>query len=285
MRSVRRAAEISQADVAAGVGVGDSTVAGWELGSSEPDQEKLSALAQVLKQDLDELFPRGGLPDLRDLRCDAGLYRYEMAEVIGTKSDGPVAGAEQGVRRLKEKYIPALARAYGVTEDELRLAQERSFGPAHREDEEGVSTAVLLADEPPSTLAEKITLVLERSYPGQTAPGDEDIAASVNAYAGADVITAEEVERLRTGLGEEAAPVVRQGLAHTFGVSPLYFEPDDAVVRQVYEGLRLMSAAKQGKVRRVRARGIKPEGLPANVLSMLNDLAAELDKEDPDANE
>ncbi|MCD9880383.1 helix-turn-helix transcriptional regulator [Streptomyces guryensis] len=284
MRSVRRAAEISQADVAAGVGVGDSTVAGWELGSSEPDQEKLSALARVLKQDLDELFPRDGLPDLRDLRCDAGLYRYEMAEVIGTKSDGPVAGAEQGVRRLKERYIPALARAYGVTEDELSQAQERSFGAAQSE-EEGVSATALVAEEPPSTLAEKITLILERSYPDQTAPGDQDIAASVNAYAGAHVISAQEVERLRTGLDEEAAPVVRQGLAHTFGVSPLYFEPDDAVVRQVYEGLRLMSAAQQGKVRRVRARGIKPEGLSANVLSMLNDLAAELDKEDPETNE
>ncbi len=127
MRSVRRAAEISQSDVASALGVADSTVAGWELGSSTPDQEKLSALAQVLKQPVDSLFPRDGLPDLTDLRCDAGLHRYEMAAVIGTKSDGPVAGAEQGVRRLKDKYLPSLAEAYGVTVDEVRRAQERSM--------------------------------------------------------------------------------------------------------------------------------------------------------------
>lgn len=34
-----------------------------------------------------------------------------------------------------------------------------------------------------------------------------------------------------------------------------------------------MSAAKQGKVGRVRAHGVGPEGLPADVLSILNDLA------------
>lgn len=87
VRSVRRAAEISQSDVAAGAGVADSTVAGWELASSEPDQEKLPAIARVLKRDLDDLFPRDGQPDLKDLRCDAGLYRYEMAGIIGTKRD------------------------------------------------------------------------------------------------------------------------------------------------------------------------------------------------------
>ncbi|WP_308378342.1 helix-turn-helix transcriptional regulator [Streptomyces sp. ISL-87] len=284
MRSVRRAAEISQSDVASALGAADSTVAGWELGSSVPDAEKLPALARVLKQRLDDLFPRDGLPDLTDLRCDAGLYRYEMAPVIGTKSDGPVAGAEQGVRRLKDRYIPALANAYGVTGDELKRAQERSFVKARGEEEMDQAAAVAAVEEPPRTLAAKITLILERSYPAGTAPGDEEITEAVNAYAGSQVITAEEIEDLRTGRGEDPAPVVLEGLAHFFGVSRLYFEPDDAVARQVYEGLRLMSAAKQGKVGRARARGLGAEGLPADVLSILNDLATELDKADPEAN-
>lgn len=277
VRSVRRAEEISQSDVAAAVGVGDSTVAGWEIGPSCPDQEKLPALARVLKRGLDDLFPRAGLPDLRDLRCDAGLYRYETADVIGTKSDGPVAGAEQGARRLKDKYISSLALAYGVTEEELRRAAERSFARAHGE-EVAEEPAVAAAEQLPRTLADKITLILERSYTDQSAPSDQEIADSVNAYAGADVISAEKVRRLRTGEDEEAAPVVRQGLASTFGVSHLYFEADDAVAQQVYEGLRLMSAAKQGAVGRVRARGMTSTGLPPGVLSILNDLATELDK-------
>ncbi|WP_434592611.1 helix-turn-helix transcriptional regulator [Streptomyces sp. A5-4] len=270
MRAVRRAADVSQADVASALGAADSTVAGWESGATTPDQEKLPALAGVLNRPLDDLFPRDGLPDLTDLRCDAGLYRYETRAVIGTKSDGPVAGAEQGVRRLKDRYIPLLAAAYGVTADELKRAQDRSFGEA---DEDAAE-----AEKVPETLAEKITLLLERSYPGRTAPGDQEIADSVNAYAGSQLISAEDIEALRTGEDDEPAPVVLEGLARFFDVSKLYFEPNDAVARQVYEGLRLMSAAKQGKVGRVRARGMGDEGLPADVLSILNDLASELDK-------
>ncbi|MFJ7590235.1 helix-turn-helix transcriptional regulator [Streptomyces sp. NPDC097617] len=287
MRAVRRAAEISQSDVASALGAADSTVAGWELGASVPDQEKLPALADVLKKPLDELFPRDGLPDLTDLRCDAGLYRYEMAAVIGTKSDGPVAGAENGVRRLKDRYLPDLAKAYRVTVDEVKRAQERSMAKARGEEVEGEVVAVA-AEESPRTLAEKITLLLERSYPAGAAPGDEEIAEAVNAYAGSHVTTAKKVEALRTGIdeAEAPAPVVLEGLAHFFGVTRLYFEPDDAVARQVYEGLRLMSAAKSGKVGRVRARGLGAEGLPADVLSILNDLATEFEKKaDPDANE
>ncbi|GAA3083156.1 helix-turn-helix domain-containing protein [Streptomyces rectiviolaceus] len=284
VRAVRRAAEISQSDVASATSSADSTVAGWELGSSAPDQEKLPALAGVLQQPLDELFPRDGLPDLTDLRCDAGLYRYEMAAVIGTKSDGPVAGAEQGVRRLKDRYLPDLANAYGVTVDELKRAQERSFAKARGEEVKDEAAAVAAAEEPPRTLAEKISLLLERSYPAGTAPGDKEIAEAVNSYAGSQVTTAEKIEALRTGTDEAPAPVVLEGLAQFLGVTRLYFEPDDAVARQVYEGLRLMSAAKSGKVGRVRARGLGAEGLPADVLSILNDLATEFEKKaDPDA--
>ncbi|RXS80540.1 helix-turn-helix domain-containing protein [Streptomyces sp. TM32] len=281
VRSLRRAAEISQSDVASGVGVGDSTVAGWELGSSIPDQEKLPALARVLGHQLDDLFPRVGPPDLKDLRCDAGLYRKETAAIIGTKSDGPVAGAESGVRRLRDRYIPALADAYGVTPEELKQAQERSF--AKDQDREQDHDEAAAVEEVPRTLAAKITLILERSYPAG-APGAEEIAEAVNAHAGASVTTAEEIEDLRSGKKEDAAPVVLEGLAEFFRVSRLYFEPADAVPLQVYEGLRLMWDVKEGKVGRVRARGLGAEGLPAGVLSILNDLAAELERAERDAN-
>lgn len=289
VRRVRRAAaaETSQSDVATAVGVADSTVAGWELGANAPDQEKLPALAEVLEKPLNELFPRKGLPDLTDLRCDAGLYRYEMAAIIGTKSAGPVAGAENGVRRLKEKYLPDLAAAYGVTVDEVKRAQERSMAKARGEEVEGDAAAVAAVEEPPRTLAEKITFFLERSYPPGAAPGDGEIADAVNAYAGSQVTTAEKVEALRTGANEAEAPapVVLDGIARFFGVTRLYFEPGDEVARQVVEGLRLMRAGKNGKVGPIRARGMGSEGLSADVLSMLNEFATELAKKDPGADE
>ncbi|MFE7462587.1 MULTISPECIES: helix-turn-helix transcriptional regulator [unclassified Streptomyces] len=287
VRAVRRATETPQTDVASAVGVAGSTVAGWELGTNAPDPEKLPALAKVLKEPLDTLFPRKGLPDLTDLRCDAGLYRYEMAAIIGTKSAGPVAGAENGVRRLKEKYLPDLAAAYGVTVEEVKRAQERSMAKARGEEVEGDAAAVAVVEEPPRTLAEKITLLLERAYPSG-APGDGAIADAVNEYAGSRVVTAEKVEALRTGAdeAEAPAPVVLEGLAKFFGVTRMYFEPDDEVARQVAEGLRLMSAGKSGKVGRIRARGMGPEGLSADVLSILNELATEFEKKAaPDADE
>ncbi|MDX3121602.1 helix-turn-helix transcriptional regulator [Streptomyces scabiei] len=289
VRTVRRAAEISQAEVAAAVGVADSTIAGWESGDTVPDAEKLPALARALKRGLDDMFPRTGLPDLTDLRCDAGYYQYETAALIGTKSAGPVAGAERGERRLKDKYVPALAAAYRVSEEELRRAEDRSIAKT-QETQAGQSAedggTVPVSSGPPGTLGEKITLILERSYPGQQGPPtDPEIADAVNAHAGSKVITGEGVRDLRTGVAETASPVVLEGLAAFFGVSPMYFQPDDAVARQVYEGLRLLSASRSGAVGRVRGRGTGSQGLPANVMEFVNDLVTELEQREPEANE
>lgn len=280
VRAVRRAAEISQAGVGAAVNAAESTVAGWEAGSSVPDQEKLPGIARVLGKSLDELFPREGSPDLTDLRCDAGLYRYEVAKFIGTKSDGPVAAAESGVRLLKPKYMPKLAAAYGVSEKALEQAQDRSFGILVEEDgDESVATAK--AEEHPRALGEKISFLLEHSYPAGAAPGDGEIAEAVNRHAGSEVVTPNEVEALRTGAGDvdSPAPVVLEGLAEFFGVERMYFEPDEAVARQVYQGLRVLLASRNRKIGRVRARGLGPEGLSPEVLSLLTDLATEFEKE------
>ncbi|MEU6375862.1 helix-turn-helix transcriptional regulator [Streptomyces sp. NPDC046909] len=284
---MRRAAEVAQTDVATAVGVADSTVAGWETGLATPDPEKLPALAKALRRALDDLFPRTGLPDLTDLRCDAGYYQYETAKLIGTKSAGPVAGAERGERRLKDKYVPALAVAYGVSEEELRRAEDRSIAKAQGGEAEPEATGTAPASTgPPGTLAERITLILERSYPGeQGPPADEEIADAINAHAGAQVVSAAGVLDLRTGAVETASPVVLEGLATFLGVSPMYFQPDDAVARQVYEGLQLLSASRKGAVGRVKGRGMGSQGLPTNVMEFVNDLVTELEEREPDASE
>jgi len=282
-RTVRRAADIFQSEVGAELGVSDSAVANWEAGHSSPDPEKLPALAKALNGDLDELFPRDGLPDLADLRCDAGLYQYETAEVIGTKSAGPVAGAERGDRRLKDRYVPALAARYGVSEEELRRAEDRSIAAAEERKNGGgepeTSPVVAAPDVsgPPGSLAEKITLILQRSYPGpQGPPSDAEMVAQVNAHAGAEVLTEQDFRDLRTGVTDTAAPVVLDALAAVVGVSRMYFEPDEAVAAQVYEGLQLLAAAKQGTVGRVRARGLGSQGLPTDVMALVTELAAEM---------
>ncbi|MGW5650610.1 helix-turn-helix domain-containing protein [Streptomyces humi] len=281
-RRVRRAADRHQSEVATELGMTDSAVANWEAGHTSPDPEKLPAYAAALGSDLDDLFPRTGLPDLADLRCDAGIYQKETAAVIGTKSASPVAGAERGERRLQAKYIPVLAAKYGVSEAELRRAEDRSFAAAEArkngtEPEPGTQAAAGDSGRPPESLSEKITLILQRSYPGsQGPPSDEEMAAAVNAHAGADVITQNDFEDLRTGVKDAAAPVVLGALAAVFGVSRMYFEPDEAVAAQVYEGLQLLASARQGAVGRVRARGLGGRGLPPKTLALINQLAAEM---------
>ncbi|MEV7394790.1 helix-turn-helix domain-containing protein [Streptomyces sp. NPDC091215] len=290
-RAVRRAADRSQSVVAAEVGVGNSAVANWEAGHTSPDPEKLPAYAAALKSGLDDLFPREGLPDLADLRCDAGIYRYETAEVIGTKSAGPVTGAERGDRRLKDRYIPLLAEKYGVSEVELRQAEDRSMAAAkaRKSDAAGGPGSPEPASErrsrPPGTLAEKITEILQRSYPGPDGPpSDAEIAAEVNMRAGAQLITDGDFENLRTGATDKALPAVLDALADIVGVSRMYFEPDEAVAAQVYEGLKLLAAAKQGAVGRVRARGLGAQGLPPEAMALINELVAEMaEKQQGDA--
>ncbi|MFM9371881.1 helix-turn-helix domain-containing protein [Streptomyces sp. Da 82-17] len=277
VRALRRARNLTQSDLGEAVGVGDTTVASWELGSSRPDGEKLPVLAKVFGLALDDLFPRepGDLPDLADLRCDAGYSQYQTRELIGTKSSGPVANAERGKRRLSEKFQEPLAKAYGVTVDELLAAQERSFG----NDVPAPANTVAM----PRTVAEKITYLLEHSYPGtQQPPTDAEIAEAVNGHAGTPVITEDGVRALRTGDDEELPTVVAEGLAELFGVSPLYFQTDDTVARQVVEGLRLLAAVRTGAVGRVTTRGLGPEGMSDDLLAFLNQVVEEMaDREKP----
>ncbi|WP_327352791.1 helix-turn-helix domain-containing protein [Streptomyces sp. NBC_01304] len=268
LNDARRAARRTQSDVADALGVAPSSVGSWETGQWPPDAEKLPALAAAVGRDLDELFPRPGLPDLADLRCDAGVYRQQVLELIGTKSAGPVSNAEKGVRRLSEQFVEPLAKGYGVSVEALLAAQERSFG----------NEAPPPATEVPKSLAEKISYLLAHSYPGPEArPSDADLARHVNEHAGAPIATEADICALRTGVEIEASPALRDGLAAVFGVSPMYFQPHEATARQVVEGLQLLASGNVGKV---AARGLGKEGLSADLLAYINEVAAELQQRD-----
>lgn len=280
----RRDGKRKQTDVASHVGVSASRVSAWETGRSAPDPEKLPRLAEALGRDLDELFPRDGHPDLADLRADAGYTQAATKELTGTSTAGPVASAEKGQRRLASEYEAGLAEAYGVSVEVLLRAQDRSFGIDVPEPEERGLEPAGGGEGVPQTLAEKITLILERSYPGpQGPPSDAEMAARVNARMGADILIAEDFSDLRTGATDAAPAGVLPALAAVVGVSPLYFESDEFVAAQVYEGLQLLAAAKQGAIGRVKARGLGPQGLSPKNLALVNKLVAEMTEKEAEA--
>ncbi|MFH8890655.1 helix-turn-helix domain-containing protein [Streptomyces sp. NPDC017949] len=274
LRKVRRAADLTQGEVADRVGVSVPAVVGWESGKSLPDGEKLPALAQALGADLDELFPRLLPPDLADLRCDAGYSQYQTAAITGTRSAGPVANAERGRRRLSEKFLPLLAQAYGVSVEALLAAEERSFAPAppdaagapvrvsRPEPEPGAGAGERRAGLP-GTLSEKLTHLLAETYTAPH-PSDAVIAARGNAKAGRAVLSEDLVRGLRTGEVEAASEEVLDALAAALAVPPLFFRSDDAEVHRIISGMRLVRGGLAG----IAARG-GDDGLPAELLDFI----------------
>ncbi|MEU3459322.1 helix-turn-helix transcriptional regulator [Streptomyces sp. NPDC006733] len=279
VRAVRRAADLTQSQVAKALGVADPTVASWETEQSCPDGDRLPALAAALGADLDALFPRDGLPDLADLRCDAGYSQYQTKDILGTKSAGPVANAERGVRRLQPAFAEALADAYGVGVEELLAAQERSFG-----NDVPLPPATAPAPEPPDerrrdprTLSEKIAFMVEHTYQGgQSPPADAEIAQIINAQPGGAVVAESDVHDLRTGVRTDASPQVLAGLAAAYHAPPQFFRPDDEAVRELAANLELIASFRRGEVGTMATRG-GGGALNTRLVSFLNDLLDDIE--------
>ncbi|WP_372352301.1 helix-turn-helix domain-containing protein [Streptomyces sp. KL116D] len=270
VRAARRRRDMHQRELGDVVGVSGATVARWESGKDFPKGEKLPAIAAALDEPLNDLFPHEGPPDLQLLRCDAGLSVAEAAETIGA-SRVPVSNAESGRRRLNDSYVQPLAAAYGVTEDELLLAQDHSFGvrPTSLDDEQEAA---------PRTIGEKINFLLRYGSAGQETLSDADIARLVNEYAPAAAVTAGDITDLREGAVTEASDEVRAGLAHAFQV-PAWLFGDDAelnpLVREFLEAIRFIGSIHQGQVLGLAARGTS-EGLSVEMMAGINRLVGEL---------
>ncbi|MEU8550482.1 helix-turn-helix transcriptional regulator [Streptomyces roseoverticillatus] len=267
-REAREAARKTQAQVGEALGVRATVISRYESGALTPPPEKLPLLAKHVGWSLDALFPRQGLPNLADLRADAGISQKDTKHITKTASASPVRKAEKGITPLAEVYVEPLAKAYGVTVEQLRAAQERSPGrPMPAPASVG----------PPQTLPEKITYLLEHTYPGEQAPpSDREIADRINEYAGAVVITEEGVCDLRTGTQPAAKPIVIEGLAEVFGVESAYFQDDDETVKAVIASLKYLAAKRQGEIIRTAARGLDDTEVPAEVLTAINQVVAEL---------
>ncbi|MFD8462325.1 helix-turn-helix domain-containing protein [Streptomyces antimycoticus] len=239
LRRVRRAADLNQAEVAKAVDVSRAMVSKWESNVASPEAERLPALAAAVMRPLDELFPREDEPDLADLRHDAGLTQRKAAHFIGA-SPLPISNAERGVRRLDEAYVAPLAQAYRVSEAALLAAQDRSFG---------IVAPARPASRPPTpqTLSEKVRYLLDQTYPHSTPPSDAELASRVNATAGENLLGEKDMRDLRMGtrnasevLDGRPESLLHEGLSEVFGVSPKFFLPEEAIVREVVEGINLI---------------------------------------------
>ncbi|MFE5733947.1 helix-turn-helix domain-containing protein [Streptomyces sp. NPDC056528] len=275
LRAVRRSLELSQTELAEMVGVSAAAVAHWETGSDFPRGEKLPSIATALKQPLDTLFPHDGAADLQLLRCDAGLTVAEAAAKIGT-SKVPVSYAEGRRRRLSDAYVRKLARAYGVTEEELLAAQDVTFGV--RPGTSGGEQESALR-----TVGEKINHILKHGYVGRKAPSNEEIARNVNKHARKVVVTADDIAALRSGAMTEADDVVRAGLAEALNADVGLFQDDAELkpaVREFLESLRFLGSIHRKEIIGLAARG-NEAGLSAEMMAQINKLVGELKEKLP----
>ncbi|MEO3976917.1 transcriptional regulator [Streptomyces sp. CAU 1734] len=251
-REAIRASGLTQTAVGAHpVNLGESVISRYSTGGVTPPPEKLAALAERVGLPLDVLAPRRGLPDLKDLRCDAGLKQADTTPYTKSRSAMPVRAAENGMRRLKEEFETPLAEAYGVSVEELRAAQERSFGnevpDVHRP-----AARRPTAPGTPQTLAEKITHLLEQTYAEQERPSDAELAAAGNAKSGGRPILDEDLVRaLRTGAETSDNATLLGALAAALDAPLVFFTSDSpeeaarivAGIRSVQSGVR---AARHG---------------------------------------
>ncbi|ATM24575.1 hypothetical protein SMD44_p10076 (plasmid) [Streptomyces alboflavus] len=261
----------TRAQFAEAVGVSKSTATNWENGRA-PDPERFPAIAAVVNQHLDVLFPRHGAPDLADLRCDAGYPQYEVERIVGSKD--AVGEAERGDRRLTEALVTRLSALYEVSEQALRAAQDCSFGSSLPDADHEAPL--------PTTLAGKMEYLLTRLYPDkQLRPSDAELARKVNEAAGARVVSASAIKDLRTGAVTEASPVVREGLGGAFGVTAFYFQPNQReVVRTIAQGLRVLGHARSGDLLGLATRGLgEGQELSPTMLAFINSMIDDLPEE------
>jgi transcriptional regulator with XRE-family HTH domain len=267
LRAVRRSADMHQRELAKELGLGSHVpVATWESGRGFPPAEKLPGIARVLGEDIDELFPRDGDPDLVDLRCDAGYSQSKTAELLKVVSRFQLGMAERGARRLDESAVPALADLYGVSVEELEAAQARAFG-------EVVPTEAVVPTR--RTLADTLDELIGAAFP-EDEPTAEDVAAAVNAKIGAEVLSAEQVAALLSGrpateiFNDGVRAVVFEALGLYFDVSPMVFRDSQSIERRVLEDIRYLAAQHDITL---AARGGEGGVSPA-FLAVLNELVA-----------
>jgi transcriptional regulator with XRE-family HTH domain len=124
LRAARRAAHLTQRQLADQVGVTETAIANWEGGGRSPRVDRLGQLARALGvRPIDLTDAAGtGTPSLLQLRLGAGLLQEQVAEaarMTRQKYQTLEGGATAGLRGAD---VAALAEALGVDAIEVRAA-------------------------------------------------------------------------------------------------------------------------------------------------------------------
>ncbi|MEU8620080.1 helix-turn-helix transcriptional regulator [Streptomyces sp. NPDC048623] len=261
LRNRRVMKGLSQSSLAMGLHVKVNAVYRWENGLASPPPERLSAIAAFLDVGLDELFPRTELPNLADLRCDAGMTQADTASYTNTRSPMPVRAAEQGRRPLSDEAVTALAAAYKVTRAELLAAQRRSFGQPEEPKESPAPAA--------ARVAHKLESLRTEVY-GGVAPSDAHLASEGNRRSGSAALTETTVRALRAGEIAEPEDAALDALARAHGVPPVYFRQDDPEI----DALILQARALRDRFTVMVARGAGQD-MPKESWDQLRDFISE----------
>jgi transcriptional regulator with XRE-family HTH domain len=128
LRAAREAAQLTRGALAKAANVHPSSVGEWEAGRQVPRVETLAALARALHiQPGDLLQPaEGGALTLDRLRAAAGKSQQQIADAAGMVRNTYSAVERGETAALSYAEHRALARAYGITDEELRAAHNAS---------------------------------------------------------------------------------------------------------------------------------------------------------------
>jgi hypothetical protein len=130
----------------------------------------------------------------------------------------------------------------------------------------------------PRTLAEKIDHLFTATLaPGEKAPSYRKVAAAINEKAGEPVISSGYLCELRTGVKDNPTKRQLEAIADHFEVSPAFFH-DDEVTALMVRQLKMMAALGSGDISAIAPRGVRANGLSAEMLahvqSVIEDLMA-----------
>jgi transcriptional regulator with XRE-family HTH domain len=127
LRAARAEARLTRGGLAEAVGVHVSSVSEWEAGRQVPRVETVAALARALSiEPSDLLEPLDGALTLERLRAAAGKSQQQIADAAGMLRNTYSAVERGETAALSYADTQALARAFGVTDEQLRAAQTAS---------------------------------------------------------------------------------------------------------------------------------------------------------------
>lgn len=124
LRSLRRAAKLSQRELADMIGADSPVIANYENGRALPRVDRLRELATALGVDPSELLPSGvGVSSLERLRVRAGLLQADVAERAGMTRTKYAAIERGQTATIGADDAHALAAVLEVDVDGILIAQ------------------------------------------------------------------------------------------------------------------------------------------------------------------